>query len=139
MRRSRLNALVILCIFLVCASCITTGERHEKDYGMLVTAVMNAPFAVKGVYPGDLPADFSSTTFLQVIKGKIPDNSFSELSHYDLQVIPKGRYYLLIVREPSTGTIVLFDYSCTFNVDGKVFESTEQYDLNHLELYDKCK
>jgi hypothetical protein len=138
-KRSHLNAFLILFIFFLGACCSTPGNGHKKEYGVLVSAVMNAPFAVKGVYPANLPPDFSGTTFLQTVKGRIPDSSFSELSHYSLQVIPKGRYYLLVVREPSTNSIILFDYSCTFNIDGKVFESPAEYDLNHLELYDRCK
>ena len=139
MRKSRLTAFVFLSVFFLSTSCLTPSDIIERDYGTLVTAVMNAPNPVKGVYPGNLPPDFSSSTFLQVIKSKIPENSFLALSHYRLEVIPKGSYYLLIVREPATGEMILFDYSCTFNVDGPVFHAPGQYDLNHLEWYDPCK
>jgi predicted small secreted protein len=144
MRKPRLTAFILLSIVLLLTSC-NHGGGTEKDYGKLVSAVMNAPRAVKGTYSGDLPPDFSSSTFLQTVKGKIPDDSYAALSHYRLEVIPKGSYYLLIVREPATGEVILFDYSCTFEVDGKVFKDPKQFnlpkqfDLKRLEQYDPCK
>ncbi len=102
---------------------------------------MDAPSKIKGLYPGKLPSDFNSAAFLKIIKEKEkpPEDDFQVLSQYYLEVIPKGSYYLLIVRDSFTKRVILFDYSCTFEVDGQVFHTPGKYDLNQLEQYDPCK
>jgi hypothetical protein len=141
MDKKKFPIFFLIIVFLASSSCITIQRETQTDTAKLVTAVMNSPSSIRAVYPGNLPSDFSSYTFLRIIKEKEkpPENDFEVLSQYHLEVIPKGNYYLPIVRDPITEKIILFDYSCTFAVDGQVFNPLKQYDLNHLEMYDPCK
>jgi hypothetical protein len=140
MKKQRFLSFILLVAFFFTCSCLTLTKKKQERIGTLASAVMKAPSTIKGVYPFNLPSDFSNSDFLKIIKENEnpPEDDFEVLSQYQLKIIPKGSYYLLIVRDPTTGKVILFDYSCTFKVDGQVFLSPDKYDLNHLERYDPC-
>jgi hypothetical protein len=73
-----------------------------------------------------------------LIEGKIPREYYATLKKYLLEMRPKGSYYLLLVFDPESKTLILFDYSCTPEVDGPVLLEPRKYDIKNLELYDKC-
>lgn len=106
------------------------------------SAVSQASDVVIGEYGDSIPNDFSAEKFLVVVKNKIPSDYYAALKKHALKIEPKGSYYLLLVYRDSffkAPTLILFDYSCTYEADGPVFLEPLKYDLEHLELYDKCK
>ena len=54
-------------------------------------------------------------------------------------MIPKEGYYLLLVFDPKDNALILFSYSCEPGAEGRVLEEPGKYDVNNLQLYDKCK
>ncbi len=75
---------------------------------------------------------------MAVVQDKIPPRSYNILESYPIKIIPKKGYYLLLVYDPQDNSLILFDYSCTFEVDGPVLLEPGKYELNNLQLYDKC-
>ena len=96
-------------------------------------------YAVIGVYGDAIPPDFNAAKFMQVVKGNIPDQEYSELEKYSMTVQSRGTYYLLTVMSPDAKTMILFDFSCTPQVDGVVYLNPEKYDTNNLDQYDPCR
>ena len=131
-----LGFVFILVIFSVNA-CVTLLEEQKKEYGLLESAVTFSSDKVIGEYGDVIPDDFDGNKFLQLVKDKIPEDYYGALMKYNLNIFPKGSYYLLIAYDGKR--LILFDYSCTAEVDGPVLLEIEKYDLDHLELYDNCK
>lgn len=131
-----LSFVFILVIFSVNA-CVTLLEEQKKKYGLLESAVTFSSDKVLGEYGDAIPDDFDSNTFLQLVKDKIPEDYYGALKKYNLNIFPTGNYYLLKAYDDKR--LILFDYSCTTEIDGPVLLEIEKYDLDHLELYDKCK
>jgi hypothetical protein len=137
----RCSSIIILFFFLTvsAASCAALSENQKKDYGTLKTAVSFSADKIIGEFGDHIPDTLDEGTFLRIIHGKIPEDFYKELTKYSLVVVPKGSYYLLKVYDKSTHTLVLFDFSCTPEPDGRVLEEPGKFDLNHLERYDPCK
>jgi hypothetical protein len=126
-------------IILYTNSCIAISQSQKQEYGSLMSAVTWSASAVIGEYGHTIPDDFNREQFLAVVKDKIPPRSYSILASYAIKVMPKKGYYLLLVYDPQDNSLILFDYSCTTSeVDGPVFLEPDKYDLNNLQLYDKC-
>ena len=137
MRKNLFLAIILVLVTFSTSSCLTLSEEQKKEYGLLESAVTFSSDKVIGEYGDVMPDDFNSDKFLQLVKDKIPEDYYGALKKYTLNVTPKGSYYLLATYDGKK--LILFDYSCTTEVDGPVLLEIEQYDLNHLELYDKCK
>ena len=105
----------------------------------MISAVTFSSDKVIGEYGDVIPDDFTSYKFLQFVKDRIPEDYFMVLSKYNLDMKPKGSYYLLLIFDPETKLLILFDYSCTPEVDGPILLKPDEYDINNLELYDTCK
>jgi len=118
-------------------SCATLAEERQREYGMLESAVTFSSDKVIGEFGDRIPDDFDSPKFMALVRDKIPHDYYAVLLRYKIGVSPKGSYYLLIVNE--NGVIILFDYSCSPEVDGPVLLAPGKYDLDHLEKYDTCK
>ncbi len=104
-----------------------------------MTAAHDAAIAVKGEYPGEIPEDFSDLKFREFLKGRISQDYYEVLGRYPLKLEPKGTHYLLLVLDPLNLTVILFDFSCTVEVDGPVLRYPGKYDVENIDLYDKCK
>ena len=76
---------------------------------------------------------------MQLVENKIPSRYFSELKKYALEVRPKVSYYLLLVFDPYTRALILFDYSCSPEPDGQILFDPGKYDPKTIDLYDTCK
>lgn len=138
--KNRFFCIVLGILILLSAnSCLAWPEAQQQDYGALISAVTYSKSAVKGEFGHDIPADFDAAEFMEVVKDQIPKTSFRTLEKYRLQVVPKEGYYLLKVYDPKNNVLILFDYSCSLGVEGRVLEEPGKYDVNHLESYDKCK
>jgi hypothetical protein len=124
---------------LYAASCIAISEDRKQDYSSLKTAVTLSKLAIKGKFGHNIPPEFNAGEFLQAVKDGIPENSYDALEKYHLQVIPKDGYYLIEVFDPQDNSLILFSYSCETGAEGRILEEPGKYDVNHLELYDKCK
>ena len=133
--------VIILLVFVVCSvgSCASLSEHQKREYGILESAVTFSADKVIGEYGDRIPDDFSAGKFMEFVKDKIPRDYYEALNKYDKEIRPKRTYYLLLVFDPVSKTLILFDYSCTPEVDGPVLLEPGKYDVNRLELYDKCK
>ena len=141
MNRKKPIHLIILLVLCLCsiASCTTVTENQKQEYGILESAVTYSADKVIGTYGDNIPMNFSAQDFMKLVEGKIPDNYYAALKKYNLEIRSRKTYYLLTAFEPGTNTLILFDYSCTPEVDGPVLLEPGKYDLTKLELYDKCK
>lgn len=137
MKRHLSFALILIFVIFSASACLALSEEQKKEYGLLESAVTFSSDKVIGEYGERIPDDFNSHKFLLLVKDKIPGDYYDALRKYNLNILPKGTYYLLKVYKDKS--LILFDYSCTAEVDGPVLLETEKYDLNHLEFYDKCK
>lgn len=134
----RIFTAIFLVIFVLSSSaCLALTEVQKKDYGLLESAVTFASDKIIGEYGDAIPDDFDGNKFLIVVSDKIPDDYYYALKKHKINVTPLKTYYLLKVYD--SNRLILFDYSCTPEVDGPVLLEPEKYDLNHLEFYDKCK
>ncbi|MBM4294827.1 MAG: hypothetical protein FJ126_08000 [Deltaproteobacteria bacterium] len=95
--------------------------------------------AIKGEFGHSIPTEFDAEEFMEVVNGKIPNRSYQILKKYHIQILPKEGYFLIKVYETGEGALILFDYSCNLGVEGRVLEEPGKYDINNLQLYDKCK
>lgn len=130
---------MILIVTTSFSSCVTFSERQSREYGTLISAVTFSSDKVIGEYGDAIPNDFSKDEFMQFIKDKIPEYYYKILRKYDLDLKSMDSYYLLLVYNPKSNVLILFDYSCTPEADGTFLLKPEEYDINNLELYDHCK
>ncbi|MHB8781803.1 MAG: hypothetical protein ACYDAX_00025 [Desulfobacteria bacterium] len=77
--------------------------------------------------------------FLEIVRDKIPADYYEALQKYGLVIDPEKTYCLLKASDRESNNLILFDYSCTPEVDGPVMLSPQEYDTEHLEKYDKCR
>lgn len=127
----------IVVILFTSSSCLALSEKQKEEYGILESAVTFSSDKVIGEYGDRIPDDFDGNRFLLLVNDKIPEDYYKALKKHQLDVTPKGSYYLLLILENER--LILFDYSCTPEVDGPVLLEPKKYDINHLEIYDKCK
>lgn len=137
MKRIFFVIFAVVLVFTSIGKCGTISEKTRTEYGHLKTAIETSASVIKGEYGKKLPAEFDTSKFLQEVEGKIP--FYSELSKYSIIVQSKGNYYLLIAKSPDKKSIILFDFSCSTQVDGLVYLYPEKYDTNNLDQYDPCK
>ena len=139
MKKQILVTLLAILTILTLSNCLDKAEEQKKEYGILKTAVTFASDKAIGEYGDKIPADLTAEKFLEFLKKRIPEEHYEALKKYSLEIRPKGSYYLLLVYDPETKALILFDYSCTTEADGPVLEQPDKYDVNKLELYDTCK
>ncbi len=139
MKKRLLSLTCAIVIFLYASSCTALSEAQKQEYSLLKSAVTYSKLAVKGKFGHDIPPGFNAEEFLEAVKDNIPENSYDVLGKYHLQVIPKDGYYLLLVSDPRDKTLILFSYSCEPGAEGRILEEPGKYDVNNLQLYDKCK
>ena len=139
MRRLRFALLVLLLFACASSSCTALTQQERIEYDTLGSAVSAASYAVIGEYGDIIPPDFTAEKFMRLIEKKIPEEYFNTLKKYSLDIKPKGSYYLLLVSDPKTKSLILFDYSCTPEPDGPILLEPEKYDPKNLEVYDTCK
>lgn len=137
MKNRALISLYLVLVLFSLISCLTLSEAQKKDYGVLSSAVTFSSDKVIGEYGDRIPDDFDGNRFLQLVHYKIPADYYQSLQQRRIQVVPKGTYYLLMAYDGKK--LILFDYSCTPEVDGTILLTPEKYDVNRLELYDKCR
>lgn len=128
---------VFILVIFSANACVTFLEEQKREYGLLESAVTFSSDKVIGEYGDVIPNDFDSNKFLQLVKDKIPEDYYGVLKKYNLNIFSKGNYYLLKAYDGKR--LIIFDYSCTTEIDGPVLLEIEKYDLDHLEFYDKCK
>lgn len=133
--------IIFLLVFLVAStgSCATLSEEQRKEYGILESAVTFASDKVIGEYGDVIPNDFTGDKFMKFVEDKIPKEYYKTLKKYLIDVKPKGSYYLLLVISPKSKTVILFDFSCTTEVDGPVLLEPDKYDVKNIDSYDTCK
>ncbi len=139
-KKNRFLVVFVLFFFVLSSgSCASTAEHQKREYGVLESAVTFSSDKVIGEYGDVIPEDFKADKFMLFVKDKIPDDYYETLSKYKIELRPKGKYYLLLIFDSGDKQLILFDYSCTPEVDGPVFLQPEKYDIQNLELYDTCK
>lgn len=133
------KALLTLLIFLVVLSgCATLSKNLTNEhYGKLCSAALISADKVNGTFRGHIPPDFDAAQFLALVKTKIPDDYYSEYKGKTIKVDSRGTYYLLKIYDDHE-SLILFDYSCTPEIDGPVLRDPGKYDLTNLDQYDKC-
>lgn len=138
----RNNNIIIFILFIFALSlsgCASAGQINRDDYGMLCSAVSTCSYAMIGEYGDSIPANLTVEKLLSVCEKNIPHNFFAELNKYPLKVKSMGTYYLLLIHDPEDNAIIMFDYSCSPECDGKVMLEPDKYDIDKIELYDPCK
>jgi hypothetical protein len=120
-------------IFLITCLSACAFDRHctpsPEEYGLLQSAVTFSADKVFGEYDETIPGNFTADGFKGLVKDKIPASYFKELEKYALTITPKGTHYFLTVTCPGDNSLLLFDYSCTPEVDGPVYLNPGKYDL----------
>ena len=119
------------------SSCALIGQSFERDYGILKSAVMFSGDKVIGEYGEQIPNDFDGSRFMALVSDKIPEEYRHALENYKLVVEPHEWYYLIKVID--NDAVILFDYSCTTEIDGPVLDSPGVFDLNNIGKYDTCR
>lgn len=141
--RKYLRILSIIISFAILISCnyilLPSSEKQKRDYGLLLSAVTRASDPVIGEYGDEIPDDLTVENFMLLAKNNLPLDYYEALEKYRLLIDPRKTYYLLIVKDPDDNSIILFDYSCTTGVDGPILNEPNKYDINNLELYNKCE
>jgi hypothetical protein len=138
--RSRLFVIFLFAVFIFSSSCCAiSSEIKRSEYDVLCSAVSASSYAVIGEYGASIPSDFTVDKFTALVEKNIPEDYFKVLKQYILEIKPKGSYYLLLVFDPDTKKVILFDYSCSPEPDGPVLIEPGKFDLNNLDLYDTCK
>lgn len=132
--------IIISLIFIVFSidGCATLSENNKAEYGSLESAVISSSYVVNGEYGRNIPDDFNADKFMGIVNGKIPDSYYNILKKYPIIVQPKSKYYLLIVMDQGSKNVILFDFSCTPEVDGPVLLSPGKYDTKKIDQYDPC-
>lgn len=138
-RLFRVNAIVIFVLISCSSVLVLPSEEQRREYGLLLSAVTFSSDKVIGEYDDAIPKNFDEAKFMDLIKDKIPEDYYDALKRYKIFVEPKGSYYLLLIRNPESNAVILFDYSCTPEADGPILLEPGKYDLNNLDLYDTCK
>jgi hypothetical protein len=138
-RRFSLPISLLFFTLLFSAGCVTLPTIPREEYEVLCSAASASSSAVIGEYGENVPPDFSAEKFMGLVEGKIPASYFAALQKFSLEVRPKAGYYLLLVFDPDTKSLILFDYSCTPAPDGQVLWEPAKYDRKNLERYDPCK
>lgn len=138
--RKQIFIIFLLIIFVTApASCATLSEDQKREYGLLESAVTFSSDKVIGEYGDRIPDDFTQDKFIKFIKDRIPEDYYKILKKYRLDVRPKGNYYLLLAIDPNNSAVILFDFSCTPEVEGPVLLDPVKYDVKNIESYDTCK
>ncbi len=137
----RRGVLRVLLVLSLCSSlsCAHLGEKQKREYGILESAVTFSSDKVIGEYGDSLPLDFDGVKFLGLVKDRIPEDYYRALMRHSIEVRPKGTYYLLLVHIPEDNSVILFDYSCTPEVDGPVLLDPTRFDPARVESFDKCR
>lgn len=126
---TKLALKLILLITCLSACTVSTHCKPSKEeYGVLQSAVTFSADKVFGEYAETILDNFTADGFNILVKGKIPDSFFKEMEKYSLSVTPKKTHYFLTVTCPNDNSILLFDYSCTPEVDGPVYLEPGKYD-----------
>jgi hypothetical protein len=113
---------------LVACACSSHCTPSREEYGILQSAVAFSADKVIGEYGDTIPENFTGAGFKALVKGKIPSSYFDALEKYTLAVTPKGTHYYLVATCPGDRSVLLFDYSCTPEVDGPVYLEPGKYD-----------
>lgn len=130
--------IILFLMALICvSSCAILSENKKEEYGILKSAVMFSADKVIGEYGDEIPDNFNNEKFMALIENKIPEDYYLALKKYNLRVNPKGYYYLLEVFQKDN--MILFDYSCTPELDGPIISSEIKFDLENLEKYNHCE
>ncbi len=135
----QLFGALILVLMICTGACVGLSEEQRRDYGILSSAVTFASDKVIGEFGTSIPDSFDGQSFMMFIKERVPDDYYDALRRYTIKVFPKSSYYLLVAKDPQSGSIVLFDYSCTAKLDGPVFSEPSKYELSRIERYDECR
>ena len=138
-KTSKIFPAILLTLLFCLTSCASLEEKRADEYALLKTAATYPAYKIKGEFGRNIPDSLDEAEFLRVVHDKIPENYYEELTRHFLVVLPKKAYYLLKVYDKETYRLVLFDYSCTTEPDGLVWEFPERYDLKRLEANDPCK
>ncbi|MBI4739102.1 hypothetical protein HY772_06090 [Candidatus Woesearchaeota archaeon] len=131
--------LILLILTSSFANCASLTESRKEAYGVLGSATTACRSAMIGKYGDAIPDDITAEQYLETCKGNISKTYYKALQEQSLDIESKKTYYLLKVYDPDTKSLILFDYSCTVEPDGKILDNPGMYDVNHLELYDPCK
>ena len=138
--RKQISLIILFAFFVSSAgSCASLSENQKKDYSVLESAVTFSAEKVIGEYGDNIPTGFSAEDFMKLVKGRIPGDYYEALGKYTIEMRPKQTYYLLLIFDPGTKALILFDYSCTPEVDGPVLLNPGKFDLDKLDHYDKCR
>lgn len=137
--RKYIFAIFIL-VFLLPSSvaCAPLTEEQKREYGVLESAVTFSAEKVIGEYGDSIPNDFKGVEFMKFIKGRIPTDYYKALKKHQIDVNPKGSYYLILIITPKDNVVILFDYSCTPAVDGPILLEPDKYNVNNIDSYDTC-
>lgn len=137
MNKNIAKAVLLGLVMCSLSSCTLFCKNNKQDYGILKSAVLFSSDKVIGEYGEQIPDNFDDSRFIDLVGDKIPEDYSHALKSYKLYIESHGWYYLLKVFDHNA--LILFDYSCTTEIDGPVMDSPGMYDLNDLGKYDGCK
>jgi hypothetical protein len=132
-------AIIVIVSFILLSGCAGVQTARSDEYEILGSGVSTCSFAMIGKYGDTMPSVITATEFLEVCKANTPDKYYAVIKKYPMEIRSKGRYYLLLVYDQDSKDIILFDYSCTPQPDGKVLTNRGKHDLLNLDLYDPCE
>lgn len=115
------------------SSCIFIDPINKKEYGILKSAVQSSTDVVAGEYGTQIPNDFHGDQFMKLVSNKIPADYRDALKKFKIEVEPHGWYYLLKAFDGDA--MILFDYSCSTQIDGPVIDNPDAFDLTRLDNY----
>jgi hypothetical protein len=125
MRRSLTIAVLLIFVSSSLNSCAYPSKAKKEEYGTLITAVNFACEKVIGKYGDEIPDDFSANTFMIIIKDRIPKDHYEELSKYNLDIEPRGSYYLMLISDPQNRSSI-FNYKCPPDEESLIENKTGQ-------------
>lgn len=137
MKRSLQRIVLLGLVICFITSCASLSQSHKEKYGLLKSAVLFSSEKVIGEYGDQIPDSFDGKQFMELVKDKIPEDYLDALDDYKYEVETYGWYFLIKVIDDKK--VILFDYSCSTQIDGPLLDSQEAFDLNNLGAYDPCK
>lgn len=140
-RRNTGGRILACCLAALLLGCSFNGSRAEDGSAAadeLCTAVTFAAEKIQGNLEENIPPDFDARRYLVMVREYAP-RYYERIARYRLEVKPRTTYFLLVLRDPGSGRIVAFDYSCHSDCDSKRADAPAAYDLGDLERHNPCE
>lgn len=115
-------------------------ELQRQEYESLGFLLSEIPKSMDYVWHGRdaYPAHLSAGEFMDSLR--IHDiKTHQRLSHYLVQFSGRGSYYLIKVYDRQSHEMIMYDYSCTDELDGPLYREEERDAYNINVVPEECK